>query len=310
MRIKQLNEKNTNDFSDLTNNELKKVSKEEIKGETLTEATYKIFIDDKLYASPKGSVMALRAQCGNITGFPSSSASTVKLASDLLDDGHADTWFKGKKVRVTLQVQESQNVCESMQSRWQSGAKMIRSGDITLVRNSNGVHSVMKGTKEIDKFWYDDGPADAFVVSGKRGEMHFDDIDELLKYYSQMKESVESVLNEASLKGLSLEKAFLDFEYELINEISKYLDKKVFVDSSVTKGRVAILNFKGYTASDMEFSGYISLIGTGTSKDFDVNINLQYPYGKVDETVFNFKWADTVRPKAIADIINRRVKGL
>jgi len=72
----------------------------------LYETTYKIYIDGKLFASPKGDIKALRAQVGFITGFPSTSASTVNLVSSLLDVGSAMTSYKGKKVRVKLKITE------------------------------------------------------------------------------------------------------------------------------------------------------------------------------------------------------------
>ena len=64
-----------------------------------------IYIDNKIYARPKGDLYSkgVRAQLGFITGFPDDSHSTIKLHSDLINNGEAVRTYKGKKVTIRLE---------------------------------------------------------------------------------------------------------------------------------------------------------------------------------------------------------------
>tara|TARA_R110002072_G_scaffold2630_2_gene21659 strand:+ start:63 stop:317 length:255 start_codon:yes stop_codon:yes gene_type:complete len=67
-----------------------------------------LVINGKIYArpSPEDSAMALRAYCGDITGFPSDSASTIELASALLNKGQ----LIYKHLLIEYKKQESNNI--------------------------------------------------------------------------------------------------------------------------------------------------------------------------------------------------------
>jgi len=67
-----------------------------------------IVLNGKIYArpSPENSAMALRAHCGYITGFPSNSASTIELASALLNKGQ----LIYKNLLIEYKKQESNTI--------------------------------------------------------------------------------------------------------------------------------------------------------------------------------------------------------
>jgi len=67
-----------------------------------------IVINGMIYArpSPENSAMALRAYCGDITGFPSDSFSTIELASALLNKGQS---IAGRRL-IEYKKQDSDNI--------------------------------------------------------------------------------------------------------------------------------------------------------------------------------------------------------
>ena len=78
--------------------------------------------------------------------------------------------------------------------KWQSGAKMVKSGKLEFVRGSGGVHSIKMNGKSIGNFSLDDD-AGMWVanLNGVRGQLTVDEIDDLAKEIPKrvQKESVE-----------------------------------------------------------------------------------------------------------------------
>jgi len=78
--------------------------------------------------------------------------------------------------------------------KWQSGAKMVKSGKLEFVRGSGGVHSIKMNGKSIGDFSLDD---DSYMwvsnLNGVRGQLTVDEIDDLAKEIPKLvkKESVE-----------------------------------------------------------------------------------------------------------------------
>ena len=91
--------------------------------------------------------------------------------------------------------------------QWVNGAKMVKSGSITLVKAKNpdaDLHTVMKNGKKVGTFVYDDGP-DAFSVTNMSTKKvsWADQIDDIPKMF-ESKSPVDEVSKEGTVRIIDL----------------------------------------------------------------------------------------------------------
>jgi len=125
-----------------------------------------------------------------------------------------------------------------------------------------------------------------------------------------LKEDVEQI-NEAS-KGFLLNDYFTKFAVAVLTDISKKLPKQRFTSSVRTINRenrsMAILEFKGYTKSDTEFSGSLYIIfdaPSGSGKNI-INLELKGVSANGSDNIATFRNSEPVDTKSIAKIIDEK----
>ena len=127
------------------------------------------------------------------------------LDTDVRDGIHV-LLKKHGMVKNGRMVQES--ITEgALGKQWVNGAKMVKSGSITLVKAKNpdaDLHTVMKNGKKVGTFVYDDGP-DAFSVTNMSTKKvsWADQIDDIPKMF-ESKAPVDEVSKEGTVRIIDL----------------------------------------------------------------------------------------------------------
>ena len=107
--------------------------------------------------------------------------------------GSINQMIPASKLRLAEEVELDEG---ALGKQWQNGAKMVKSGSITLVKAKNpdaDLHTVMKNGKKVGTFVFDDGP-DAFSVTNMSTKKvsWADQIDDIPKMFESKAPALKS----------------------------------------------------------------------------------------------------------------------